>query len=187
MADGDGVAHQLAVHEERHEEGVVRRVQAAPVGVVVHDDIALGQPLARHLAHAALDDDRHAADVSRAEVRRRDHVALRVGEDTGEVEGLVEDRRVRRLHQGDAHFPTDGEHRALEDAHRHDILGRPLTHGAPLHASSQYLRGAHAPRGCRNGSRPYGGRQMAGAGRASPLANSVLPGQPSRWVRSWRS
>ena len=65
---------------------------------------------------------RHAADHGRAELGAGDHVALGVGERAGEVEALVEDRRVGRLHQQDAHLAADRHHGGVEDAH-HDGVG----------------------------------------------------------------
>ena len=108
--------------EERLEEGVLGAVQAAAIGVVVEDDVALLQGLERDLLGAGLDQQRHAADHGRAELGAGDHVALGVGERAGEVEALVEDRRVGRLHQQDAHLAADRHHGGVEDAH-HDGIG----------------------------------------------------------------
>ena len=46
---------------------------------------------------------------------------IRIGDRTGEIQALVEDRRVRRLHQNDAHFPADGDHRRIQDTQSHHI------------------------------------------------------------------
>ena len=80
MADADGKAEQAAVLEERLEEGVLGAVQAAAIGVVVEDDVALLQGLERDLLGAGLDQQGHAADHGRAELGAGDHVALGVGQ-----------------------------------------------------------------------------------------------------------
>ena len=142
MADRHRIAHEPAVHEDGREEGVLRRVQAAPVGVVVHDDIALVHGLVRHLADAGLDEERHAADLRRAVVGDRDHVAVGVGDGAAEVERFVEDRRIGRLHHGDPHLPADGEHRRFDDVHRddvHDFL-RGFPRVGPTHCSGRQRR-----------------------------------------------
>ena len=77
------------------------------------------------LLRAGLDQQRHAADHRRAEFGAGDHVALGVGERAGEIEPLVEDRRIGRLHQQDAHLAADRDHRRIEDVHHHRI-GRPV-------------------------------------------------------------
>ena len=76
VADADREALELAVDEERLEEGVLGAVQAAAVGVVVEDDVALLERVERDLLGAGLDQERHAADHRRAELGAGDHVAL---------------------------------------------------------------------------------------------------------------
>ena len=49
VADADGEAHQLAVDEERLEEGVLGAVQAAAIGIVVEDDVAFLERVERDL------------------------------------------------------------------------------------------------------------------------------------------
>ena len=121
VADADREALELAVDEERLEEGVLGAVQAAAVGIVVEDDVAVLKGLERDLLGAGLDQERHAADHRRAELGAGDHVALGVGERAGEVEALVEDRRVGRLHQKDAHLAADRHHGGIEDLHQHHV------------------------------------------------------------------
>ena len=55
VADADGEAQELAVAEERLEEGVLGAVQAAAIGVVVEDDVALLQRVERDLLGTGLD------------------------------------------------------------------------------------------------------------------------------------
>ena len=121
VADAHREAEKLAVDEEWLEEGVLRTVQAAPVGVVVQDDVAVLDRVERDLLGAGLDQERHAADHRRAELGAGDHVALVVGERAGEIEPLVEDRRVGRLHEQDAHLAAERHHRRIDDVHGHHV------------------------------------------------------------------
>ena len=121
MADGHRPGLQLAVEEDRLEEGVLRSVQAATIGVVVQDDVAFAQGVEVDFLEAALHQDGNAADHRRAEIRHRDEVAFLVRQAAGEVQGLVEDGRIGGLLQGDTHFPADGDHRRVEYAHRYHV------------------------------------------------------------------
>ena len=123
VADADREAQQLAVNEERLEEGVLRTVQAAPIGIVVEDDVAVLDRVERDFLRAGLDQQRHAADHRGAELGAGDHVALIVGERAGEIEPLVEDRRVGRLHQQNAHLAADRHHRRIDDVHGDHVHG----------------------------------------------------------------
>ena len=59
--------------------------------------------------------------MGRIELGDTDHIAARTSDSTSEIEGLVEDRRIGRLHQGNSHLPADGNHRLLKDIHRHHV------------------------------------------------------------------
>ena len=58
VADGDGVAHELAPVEHGLDEGVLGRVHAAPVGVVVDDDVAFLDLIVRNFLGRGLQDQR---------------------------------------------------------------------------------------------------------------------------------
>ena len=121
MADADGEAHQLALDEEGLEEGVLGAVQAAPIGVVVEDDVARLERVKRDLLGAGLYQERHPTDHGRAELGAGDHVALGVGQGAGKIEALVEDRRVGRLHEENAHLAADRDHGRIDDVHGHEV------------------------------------------------------------------
>ena len=127
MADRDGKAHQFAADEDRLEHGVLGRVQAAAVGVVMDDHVAridVGN-FVHHRAHQ----ERHAADLGRAELGHRDHVALGAGQRAGEILCLAENGRVGRLLDVDPHLAANGDHGGIDDVHRdhiHDGFSSPL-------------------------------------------------------------
>ena len=117
MADGHGEAHELVIDEDRLDQRVLGAVQAAAVGVVVADHVAGLEGLQRDLLDAAAHQQRHAADHRGAVLGLRDHLAFGAREGAGEVQRLVEDRRVRRLHQHDAHLAADRGHGGIDDRH----------------------------------------------------------------------
>ena len=78
VADRHRVAHQLAIDEDRLEEGVLGGVQPAAVGIVVDDHVALFDRVGGNLGDTGFDEERHAADLRRAEIRHRDHLTLGV-------------------------------------------------------------------------------------------------------------
>ena len=104
MADGHGEAHDFVIDEDRLDQRVLGAMQATAVGVVVADHVAGLEGLQRDLLDAASHQQRHPADHRGAIFRLRDHLALGARERAGEVQRLVEDRRIRRLHQHDAHL-----------------------------------------------------------------------------------
>ena len=107
--------------------------------------------------------------MRRAEIGDRDHVAARIGEGAAEVQPLVEDRRVGRLHQGDAHLPADRHHGGVHDRHRHHV------HARLLCGSSLTMR--RLPK--RSTLRPWSGRT-----RVTEAASSMTAGPSMRWPSS---
>ena len=121
VADGDGEAHQLAIDEDRLEHGVLGRVQAAPVGIVVDDHVALVDLGERDLLHHRAHEQRHAADLGRAELAHGDHLAFGVGERAGEVLGFGKDRGVGGLLNVDAHLAANRDYGGFDDVHRDHV------------------------------------------------------------------
>ena len=158
VADGDGVAHELAPVEHGLDEGVLGRVHAAPVRVVVDDDIAFLDLVVGDLLGRGLQDQRQAADLRGVELGDPDQVAARVAEAAGEVQALVEDGRVGGLHHRDAHLAADGHHRGIDDVHGDHVHGRNLLCGVALGAAKV----AQAPLG----------RKRAGGTHQSPVSLS---------------
>ena len=123
VANGDGEAHDLVVDEYGFEEGMFGRVQATAVGVVVDDDVAVLHFGRGNFLQARLHQQWHAADLRGAVIRHGDHVAVHVGNATGKVKRLVEDGRIRGLHQHNAHLATDGHHGRLQNVHGYKVHG----------------------------------------------------------------
>ena len=117
MADRHGEAHELVIDEDRLDQRMLGAVQAAAVGVVVADHVAGLEGVQRDLLDATPHQQGHAADHGRAVFGLRDHLAFRARERAGEVQRLVEDRRIRRLHQDDAHLAADRGHGRIDDRH----------------------------------------------------------------------
>ena len=123
VADADRESLEFTIDEEGLEKGVFRHMQAAAIRIVVDDNVTFVDRVEWDLLSAGFDQKRHAADHGWAKLRARDHVAFDVGERTGEVEALVENRRVRRLHQQDAHLAAERYHGGVDDVHRHHVHG----------------------------------------------------------------
>ena len=121
VADRHRETHDFVVDEDRLNKGVLGAMQAAAIGIVVADHIAGLERIEWDLFHAASHQQRHAADHRRAEFCLRDHLAVRARQRTGEVERLVEDRRVGRLHQHDAHLAANRGHGGIDDRHGHHV------------------------------------------------------------------
>ena len=153
VADGDGVAHQLTPVEHRLDEGVLRRVHAAAVGVVVDDHVPFLDLVVRNFLGRGLQDERQSADLRGVELGDPDQVAPGVAEAAGEVQALVEDGGVGGLHHRDAHLAADGHHRRIDDVHGDHVHARHLP-SSP-----------HCPRVCRRHSGGARSRPQAGAGR----------------------
>ena len=126
VSDGDGVAHELALVEDGLDEGVLGRVHAAPVGIVVDDDVAFLDLVVRNFLGRGLQDERQSADLRGVELGNPDQVAPRVSKAAGEVQAFVEDGRVGGLHHRDAHLAADGHHRRIDDVHGDHVHGRDL-------------------------------------------------------------
>ncbi len=121
MADGDREADHGAFHEDRLEEGVLGRVQPAPVRVVVHQHVALLQLAEGDLLDARAQQQRHAADHGRAEIAGGDQLARRESEAAGEVERLTEDGRIGCPHERHAHVAAHRNQDASDDVQRHHV------------------------------------------------------------------
>ncbi len=118
---GDGrEAEQLALVEDRHRHGDVRRVRGAEVRVVVDDDVALLE-LALEPVQEAADVPGQRADVHRRRVGLAQLAALRVEDAGAEVLGLADDRRVAHAEEDARHLLRDGVEGAAEHAERDRI------------------------------------------------------------------
>ena len=137
VADRDREADQRVLDEDRLEEGVLGRVQAATIGVVVDQDVALFEVLDGDLLDARAQQQRHAADHRGAKVAGGDQFARRQRKPAGEVERLAEDRRVRSAHERHAHVSADGDQDASDDVQRHHVHGT-----APSACRNQAAAGA---------------------------------------------
>ena len=112
-----GEGDQASADEHRHDEGDVRAVAGAGIGVVVHDDVAG----ADHVA-ALLQRLQDAADVARDRPRlqrrrlRRfgEAAALGIDQRRAEILRLADDRGVAHAHQLVAHLDRDVLERALD-------------------------------------------------------------------------
>ena len=71
--------------------------------------------------HHGANQQRHAADLRRAEFCHRDHFAFRAGQRAGEILGLAEDGGICRLLDVDAHLAANGDHGGIDDVHRDHI------------------------------------------------------------------
>ena len=119
VCGGDGVAHQRALVDDRHDEGHVRPVARAVIGGVVNDDVALVQdlaPLLEDLVHAL----HVAGDGPRLQRRRvlrfAELAAVAVDDRRPEILGRADDRRIGHAHELPAHLDRDVLQRALDHA-----------------------------------------------------------------------
>ena len=109
---------QLVVVEDRLDHAVLRKVAAAAERVVVEDDVAGPEVLPADLEDRPLDDVDDRAEMGRAELGLRDHLALVVEDRAREVEPFVEERRVRRVAHRDAHLASGRDEVVVDDLER---------------------------------------------------------------------
>ena len=114
----------LALPEDRLQQHVLGHVARAAVGIVVEDDVALLEGVEAELLDRPLDRELDRADLRRAELGLREHVALRVEDDAREVERLVEDRRVGRRHHRHAHVAAAARQVVVDDRQRDRVERR---------------------------------------------------------------
>ena len=155
-----GEADQLALPQDRHRDGDVRRVRGAQVGVVVDDHVTLLEILLLDALEEPADVPGQRADVHRRRLRLAQLAPVGVEEARAEVLGLADDRAVAHAEQDARHLLGDGVERAAEHAEgdRVDLdplaLGRAgrdtdfgqISHGEPLPLSVRVPRPAGRPR-----------------------------------------
>ena len=109
VPDARHEGHQLVVVEDGLDDAVLGEVTATPERVVVEDHVLGVEVLGADLVDRPLDDEEDGAELRRAELGLRDHLAARVEDGAGEVQPLVEQRRVGRVAHGDAHLARRGD------------------------------------------------------------------------------
>ena len=114
VPDRRGEPEQLALVEDALEQHVLREVAPAAVGVVVDPDVARAERVGAELLEHPADAEVRGAEHRRVVLGLRDHPAGAVEERADEVEALVEDRGVRRLHHGDPHLAADAPQPVVE-------------------------------------------------------------------------
>ena len=125
MGSGDREADQLLVQKDWHAKGDVRSVRRAPVGVVVHDDVAWADRSRRACCKFLSDPSDIAGDW--AGLERGAHLALaklasvRVSQRGAEILGLADNARVGHAHEFVAHLDRNVFERAVDNRGRHRI------------------------------------------------------------------
>ena len=119
-------ADQLALPQDRHRDGDVRRVRGAQVGVVVDDHVTLLELLLLDALEEPADVPGQRADVHRRRLRLAQLAPVGVEEARAEVLGLADDRAVAHAEQDARHLLGDGVERAAEHAQRDRVDLDPL-------------------------------------------------------------
>ena len=124
MGADDRPEKQVISGEDRDEDGQVRQMAAAAIGVVEQVD-GLGVGIG-HSLHQCLGGPGHGADMDGDMVGLGDQTASRVDQGDGEVPRRVEDLRIGGAQHGLAHFLGDGVQPVLQnrDGNGIDHAGR---------------------------------------------------------------
>src|SRR6185437_478055 len=108
-------AVELAAEEHGLYDCVFRHMAAAPIGIVVHDDVARLEAVNSELVEGPFHRVKNGADLRRTEFGVGDHLAVAIEDDAGKIQPLVEDRRVGGLHHRHAHFPARVDQEVVEN------------------------------------------------------------------------
>ena len=120
-------AEELALMKDRLQHHVLRHVTGTAIGIVVENNVARLEGLDAELVECPGDGEFDGADLRGAELRLRQHLARGVEDDAGEIERLVEDRRIARLHHRHAHVATGRGQEVIDHGQRDRIEFRALT------------------------------------------------------------
>ena len=123
VRDGDGVGDDLAVHENRFDDGDVGKMRAALVGIVRDIDVA-GPHGAAKTADNVLDVTGEGAGEYGDAVGLGDHLCLGVDDAAGEVQYLIDHRAHRGSRQNHAHLDGRRQKLAADDLERDALLRR---------------------------------------------------------------
>ena len=129
MRDVRDEGDELALPEDALQQHVLGHVPRAAVRVVVEDDVALLEGVEAELLDRPVDGELDRADLGGAELGLGEHVARGVEDDAREVEGLVEDRRVRGRHHRDAHVAATARQVVVDDGQR-DLVDHRSAHSS---------------------------------------------------------
>ena len=121
VTDVAGEAEELIADEHRPHHHVLGEMAAAAVAVVVDEDVAGMEVLDPLLLHRPFHRVRDGAHHRGGVVLLGDEVAVAIEEDGGEVEPLVEDRRVGRLQHDQRHLGGDVGQGVVDDVERDGV------------------------------------------------------------------
>ncbi len=113
MGANDGPEQALVAGEHRHEDGQIRQMAAAMIGIVEQDDVAGG-----YVLEPFLDRDRRPgqrADMHRKVIGLRDQASADVANRQRKIAAGIEDLRIGGAKHGFAHFLHDRTQTMLDD------------------------------------------------------------------------
>ena len=121
---GGGERQRPAAREHRRDDGDVRQVRAAEVGVVHAVDIALLHAFERELDEDAGNARDERGQVDRYRHRLRQGLALQREQAGGGIQALLHDRRERAAQQRQLHLVGDAVELVAHHLHGDRIEGR---------------------------------------------------------------